>query len=99
MPRQTPDAKRVAAQRDRNLAMMRNPREWPYWPALPVKRLPAGGGWPECGIIVEAGGPFVAGGPTVYMVNIHAPEPITPETARHTYPSFEALVADGWVVD
>jgi hypothetical protein len=72
---------------------MANPKEWPAWPLLPVKRSTQEGRT-ECGFLL----------PTqtdVYLDNIYAlTRDWRPEGAKHiAYDSFAAIIADGWRVD
>lgn len=87
-----------------NLTLMQDPTRWPNWPVLPVTR---GSGMESLesrnqGLILdtmsEDGGAY----PTVYHKNMFQPN-LTwtailegPQTA---YPSWEALLKDGWRVD
>ena len=89
----------VAAARD-HVAMVRSPDRWPAWPYLPVKR----GHLPDAdlGIVLASETTVLGDHPTVYLINLFA-LPRTPDewaaAPKMTYPSAEAMVADGWVVD
>lgn len=72
----------------RDLAMLRNPDDWTFWPFLPVKR----NGGKELGYIL-------AGELRVYHTNLFSDKPRILEASYTSYESFEALLADGWRVD
>lgn len=87
-----------AEQRDLN--MMKSPDNWPRWPLLPIKRS-KGPGFPQCASL------FADGKPTVILTNLWALEDLPGSTygekfanvEKIEYPSFDALVTDGWRVD
>jgi hypothetical protein len=67
---------------------------WPNWPRLPVKRYVAGQMRPEVAVI----GPVSDDGQVmVYHVNLFSP--ITSDTRQTLYPSIDAFLNDGWVID
>jgi hypothetical protein len=73
------------------LDMLQSPQEWPKWPWLPIKRYQKENTWPECGL-VYADGAF-----KVYRYHYGS---TVVEVANFTeYPSPQAIVADGWIVD
>lgn len=83
-----------------DLEMMRSPDRWPCWPVLPLKRYDGKDrcGFPSTGLIAELDGvPRF----TVFDGNLFQ-RPLCfddPKTVRYDYDSFEAMLADGWVVD
>ncbi len=74
--------------------------KWPNYPVCPVKsttKKEDGSNWPVMGLVV-------AGTPTVYKTNMFAltTGPIKPQLEsvdKDEYDSFQAMVADGWIVD
>ena len=75
-----------------DLEMMSSPNDWPRWPQLPLKRWRDGE--MDCGVIVE----WASGvRPIIYLKNLF--QNFAADTPTVEYPSLEALVADGWVVD
>ena len=74
--------------------------EWPCFPACPVKRYDGKdrGGFPTCGIVWACK-------PTVLVVNMFGISGCNYEGAKAKaeevieYESFDAMVADGWIVD
>lgn len=84
-----------------DLTMMRAPSRWPLWPILPLKNPKRRDkqGSPEHGVLVEVDD---AVRPTVYLANAYAlmAGDVRLSTAPKTkYASFNALLADGWLVD
>jgi hypothetical protein len=78
---------------ERDLRMMRSPAKWPCWPRLPLKRFVAGATTlPDTGFMVAQQGIRTR----VYHGIIFAPA--RPGDFKD-YPSYEAIVADGWRVD
>ncbi len=80
-----------------DIQFLKDQDNWVQWPVCPVKRY-KGHSWPDCGIVV------VGGGHTVYEKNMFelVTGPIMDQVQgcpKHEYPSFEAMIADGWVVD
>lgn len=80
---------------ERDIAMMKAPDNWPQWPILPLKRVR--GSDLEVGVLVNGAfeGPHTEA--TVYLSSMN--RVITVETPTIKYDSFEALVADGWMID
>lgn len=72
--------------RELDLAMMRNPSNWPMGRTLPLKRIPGDGSGMSGRLeIPEGGGPV---------------EPVVVQGGgRSIYPSFEAILDAGWTVD
>lgn len=92
-------AQRLIEARREDLRRMQSPGQWPQWPYLPIKRRVGDSNWPELGLLVETGidtPPVVM--PKVYLTNLFCQEKLTDVPTRE-YPSFEALLDDGWVVD
>jgi hypothetical protein len=76
--------------------MIQNPTLWPRWPFLPVKR------WVghdlQCGLIEACTGRLT----WVRIANLWGLPKTRAEfdaLPKHEYPTPEALIADGWVVD
>ena len=79
-----------------DLEFMQQPSRWPYWPLLPIKKR-QGIDWTAIGCL--------------YAENLEGPEQVRPlvhnclmfhikdphETT--VYPTWQALIDDGWVVD
>lgn len=87
------------AQNDANFVT--HPDLWPKWPYLPIKRWvkdEKGREDMECGIILGTETPWSR----VFVANIWHLPPTREEflkTEKYQYPTVEALLADGWVVD
>lgn len=80
-----------------DIRFMNRPHNWPMWPCCPLKRH-IGNGQIECGFLAEGKGP------NIFMKNMFTLEsgPLSPQlegVEKKEYPSFEALVADGWECD
>ncbi len=84
-----------------SLSFMKQPLKWPNWPLLPVKRY-----HPkiECGIMIDHRSALT----TVFIRNLFALEGATGtltedfinhSCVKYNYPDYQALVADGWMVD
>lgn len=72
---------------------IQHPGLWPMWPLLPLKRTRnTSSGLPETGVIIEEETKF-----RVYHCSMFTT--ITPSTPHTDYPTVNALLADGWVVD
>jgi hypothetical protein len=70
--------------RERDLELIKNPGRWPL-PNLPLKRLGVGDG-PAFG--------------TIAPIDVATNRPrIKTGDGEKTYPSFEAILEDGWAVD
>jgi hypothetical protein len=84
--------------KDITLKMLNDPGSWPNWPLLPVKRDVSEYGFDE------AAGVMVPGQTVVYFMNmwefrtgsINAQVQGKP---FKSYPDFEGVIDDGWVVD
>lgn len=80
----------------RDLDMMKDPRRWPAWPVLPVKR-DSNGNY-QLGVIIAAKGQLT----WVYLCNYWGLVAKT-ESLKNAkilkYPSLDALLDDGWIVD
>lgn len=90
----TTDPERYA----RDAAMILRPDRWPRWPILPLKRLREGQGWPEYGVLLALAEYRTA----VFKANLFALPPTEAELLaleKIEYPSFTALLDDGWTVD
>jgi hypothetical protein len=89
--------------------MLNSPYRWSQWPLLPVKNqskaTPKDHGFPVMGLVFD-----VENLPsdctvewfTVYECNLFmfsADIIDDPKTVKHRYESYEAMLADGWVVD
>lgn len=79
--------------------MMREPMGWPMWPWLPVKqRSENPGEWPKAfGCLFDDSRCSLC--PVIYDVNAHIIKDKDEVKILKSYPSFEAMVDDGWVVD
>lgn len=91
---------------EEDLALLNKPDEWTNWPVLPVVK--RGEGWPTAGLLIAPQGGIIGKDTprsrTVYEFNMWALEtgPLSPQlegATKHTYPSYEAMLADGWEVD
>lgn len=85
---------------ERDLEGMKSPGSWPRWPVLPLKRRDRAESGPEMGILAVRGLDEKPE-PIVYRTNMFEAtswEKLD-ENPKYTYESFEALQADGWVVD
>lgn len=85
-------------------AFIRNPDDWPVWPYLPVKksgRVELGIDNKTIGILCCTDELVNKGQPTVYHVYLFdLPKKGALKDAPKTdYPTVEAMLADGWVVD
>ena len=79
-----------------DLEFMKSPVEWSLWPMLPVKRCTKERNEPECGFMMAEGKP------KVYLMNqlqFLMEHKLRSEVPVQEYESFDALVADGWIVD
>jgi hypothetical protein len=76
-----------AAQNRDHRAMMKHPEWWICWPLLPLTRR----GKADMGVMCE-GFPNTVFLTTLFLFNPR-------EDRKLEYPSIEALLADGWVVD
>lgn len=92
-------AQAVAHTEQDELNMMSNPGLWPRWPWLPMKRRKVGD-LPDTGLLhadAEAGKPT-----KLYKGNLYEGLgwfPRHDQAFWKEYPNFDAIVADGWVVD
>jgi hypothetical protein len=76
-----------------DLAMMRNPKDWPLWPYLPVKLRPMPTDRPSTGFLRELDGTVE---PIVYADALLGG---TGVRRLAIFDSFEELVEAGWMVD
>ena len=90
---------RNEAELQRDLEGMKNPSSWPRWPVLPVKRHTEERGI-EVGILAEQD-MTIPVEPVVYQTNMIGLKTWKDvfDAPQLRYDSFEALIADGWVVD
>lgn len=76
--------------------MIKEPKRWPYYPFLPVKRRISRDMVPEVGVVY-------ADDPTkVYQVGYYNLGTSPSDHRRYPhlqYPNVEAMVATGWIVD
>lgn len=83
---------------EKSLQYLRHPDLWTHWSMCPVKRTPQPDDPPACeGIgVVRA-----SRGPVVYRVNMLMISTAADlqNVPRLVYPTFDALIADGWLVD
>lgn len=100
----------MADHNEKDLEILKNCNRWPVWPVMPVKRPNrTGNGWPDMGVVLAAGvktDTMLSHRFTVYLdvdlcklgKAIH-----TILTGEHKcyikYDSYEAMLADGWMVD
>lgn len=75
------------------LTMLEDPKRWPMYPRLPLKRH-VETGLPDCGFIFCSGG---KPDPIVYLSNVW--DHTVDDAAKEEYDSFEDLMAAGWKVD
>ncbi len=84
---------------DRDRQFILNPSEWPLWPFLPLKRRDHNLDMKNLGLLVAAQRDE---GFTVHHVCLHD-LPMSREAfhaaPKTHYPTADALLADGWVVD
>ena len=79
-----------------DVAMMRNPILWPVWPYLPLKR--SKGMDEELGVLWAGKGYRT----TVFLACLYLLPPTVEvflASPKLQYSSFEAIAADGWVID
>lgn len=89
-----------ARHRQLDLERMKAHNDWPMWPVLPIKKRVKNSS-PECAIL------FADGRPTVIKTGLYALDDLPGKSyaekfaglQKQEYPTFEALVADGWEVD
>lgn len=81
-----------------DIRFLKDPGSWINWPVMPVKKYGGQGGWPKTGIVVDGGGPVVYEKNMFELVTGPIMEQVADST-KHEYPTMEAMVADGWVVD
>ena len=96
-----PTSRRATA---KDLLYFQNPRLWPQYPFLPVRRHPPGNNECQLGLLYDARGVSGTYGlsATVFLVNLFDVPPIEAEflaRPRCVYDTIEELAADGWVVD
>lgn len=82
--------------------MIRDQDKWPCWPYLPVKKA----GKAHLGVEGKCLGLLLAteelvnqGKPTVYYVSLYDVPKDLASAPKKEYPTVEALLDDGWVVD
>lgn len=83
-----------------DLRMMQTPDAWPQYPRLPIKRGSASAPY-EMGVLVVARG---VGRHVVLLTNLFDARLQALDEGGHgiptmSYPDFEAMIADGWIVD
>ena len=84
---------RQVEDRPKHAAMMAAPDRWPVWPFLPMKRYSQRGGNMQTGyLIASAEDRF-----TIFLGLIAMARPET--DSRMPYDSYDAMLADGWMVD
>jgi hypothetical protein len=74
------------------LEFLREEREWPNFTVLPLKKR-SQDGFPILGLV------FFHDVLTVYEANLYDKAEDVMKAPTHTYPTVEALVIDGWMVD
>lgn len=88
--------------RERDLAMMQSPNDWPNWPVLPIKKWDKEKHQMDCACIIDEGPLRQSVGIKVYLVSMYQlcekSKPLMEHKSKE-YPSLDALVADGWKVD
>lgn len=78
--------------------MMQDAFEWPRWPHLPLKRNPRWRGkGPRYGYLEAVSS--LLGEPVKPTVWIGILDTVQADRPKIEYESFEALLADGWLVD
>lgn len=75
--------------------MLANSDTWPLWPLLPIKR-PKPRDMPEVACLHANVTEKPHGGIIVYKCMIYD---FDPSCEKITYPTVEAFLADGWIVD
>lgn len=81
--------------REKDIALMSKPVEWPRWPLLPLKRSDkSGNGQIEVGVLYASQNYLTVVWLTT-MFNTIDPD----STPKIVYDSYEAISDDGWVVD
>ena len=80
------------AERQRSLAFMQTPNDWPCWPRLPLKMKDTTMIEGKLGFLVDGAGP------TVYMGNIFQ-QVLPPAALTKVFSSFDEVVETGWRVD
>jgi hypothetical protein len=78
--------------REREMAMMTGPNQWPLWPILPLKN--RGPEWPELGFLREESFDTPIR-PVVFIGSIFEPDKAVPKE----YLDFDGILDDGWIVD
>jgi len=78
-----------------DLTMLKNPSLWPCWPRLPLKRRSKNPAqlW-DVGFVSDG-----MGEARLFLANIYDKIENPTTVLQIEYPSPEALLADGWVVD
>jgi hypothetical protein len=74
----------------RDIEMMKTPDDWPAWPLLPLKR-------PNKAYGTSFAYMFAEGKPRIYRGSMWKPDPTKDPCVE--FDSFEAIAADGWMVD
>lgn len=82
----------LTTREERERTMLRDEDMWPRWPVLPLKRRQADNVQP--GLLYSGQGPVVF---LTYMYKLSSVKLTDVEHIR--YENYEALRADGWVVD
>lgn len=89
----------------RSIEFLKQPLDWPCWPACPVRRKKGDHSLPDTGVVFDDQTFAIkelrdAIKPTVYRVCIFSMTAADLDSCeKHEYESVEALVADGWEVD
>jgi hypothetical protein len=85
------------------LDVLNNCDEWLNYPIMPLvnRKTP---GWPKTGLVLAVHRIRQDSTRTVYEVNMFDLKsgPLGPQlenVTKHTYPNYEAMLADGWEVD
>lgn len=74
-------------------AMIADEDRWPCWPRLPVKRYTDNSAWPEIGVVI-AGEKT-----TVRLATLFDDKATLLAATTKVYPSIDAMLIDGWIVD
>jgi len=84
---------------EKDIIMMATPGDWPCWPRLPLKRRNLSTGMMETGYLLELNNfmhvVFIG---TIYDVLPDSVDKLG-EVKQIKYNSFQAIQADGWIVD
>lgn len=90
-----------AAEREKNLHMMRSPDDWPIWPRLPLKRNwngdPPHAGYMLCGKGFEM--VVIIGNIFTLLPKADSAEELLTKVDHKVYEDYDAILDDGWMVD